>query len=74
MNVDNGNTLVELRPVTGRTHQLRAHMKYINYPILGDKVYGDKNDGCDRLMLHAKKIEFEIEDEKYSFETETVFD
>lgn len=70
LDIKDESSLVELKPVTGRTHQLRAHMKYINHSILGDKVYGDKNDGYERLMLHAKKIEFELGMEKYSFETE----
>ncbi len=60
----NGNTLVELNPVTGRTHQLRAHMKYINHPIVGDKVYGNKEIVSD-LRLHAEKIEFELNGKEY---------
>ena len=47
--------LVELRPTTGRTHQLRVHMKFLGHPILGDKVYG--NERADRLYLHAHKLE-----------------
>jgi len=47
-------SLVELRPTTGRTHQLRVHMKYLGHPILGDAVYGKKKD---RLYLHAKSLE-----------------
>jgi len=50
-------SLVELRPVTGRTHQLRVHMSYINTPILGDRVYGK---AADRLYLHAHKLEITI--------------
>ena len=47
-------SLVELRPTTGRTHQLRVHMKYLGHPILGDIVYGEASD---RLYLHAGKPE-----------------
>ncbi len=47
--------LVELKPTTGRTHQLRVHMKFLGHPILGDKVYG--NEKADRLYLHASKLE-----------------
>ncbi len=65
----NGNTLVELNPITGRTHQLRAHMKYIKHPIIGDKIYGTIIDN-QRLMLHAQKIEFILNDKKYLIETE----
>lgn len=47
-------SLVELRPVTGRTHQLRVHMAYLGAPIKGDRVYGRTSD---RLYLHAQKLE-----------------
>ncbi|NTW61639.1 RluA family pseudouridine synthase [Candidatus Saccharibacteria bacterium] len=50
-------SLVELRPKTGRTHQLRVHLSYLNAPILGDRVYGKK---ADRLYLHAAKLEITI--------------
>lgn len=53
---NNKYTLVELSPTTGRTHQLRVHMKYLGYPILGDTVYGEKK-AAPRLYLHAKKLE-----------------
>jgi 23S rRNA pseudouridine1911/1915/1917 synthase len=52
-----GKSLVELRPTTGRTHQLRVHMAYIGTPILGDRVYGQE---ADRLYLHAAKLEITI--------------
>jgi 23S rRNA pseudouridine1911/1915/1917 synthase len=50
-------SLVKLQPQTGRTHQLRVHMKYINTPILGDKVYGKS---ANRLYLHAYSLEITI--------------
>ena len=50
-------SLVELRPLTGRTHQLRVHMKYLGTPIRGDRVYGKE---ADRLYLHAKELEITI--------------
>ncbi len=50
-------SLVELSPTTGRTHQLRVHMAYINTPIRGDIVYGKAGD---RLYLHAHKLEITI--------------
>ena len=43
---------------TGRTHQIRLHMKYIGYPILGDSLYGKKSLLIDRQALHAYKIKF----------------
>jgi 23S rRNA pseudouridine1911/1915/1917 synthase len=51
-------TLVELRPATGRTHQLRVHMKKLEHPIAGDKLYG--NDSGGRLMLHAYKLQLNL--------------
>jgi len=50
-------SLVKLQPQTGRTHQLRVHMKYINTPILGDRVYGKP---AGRLYLHAFSLEITI--------------
>lgn len=50
-------TLIKLQPQTGRTHQLRVHMKYIGTPILGDKLYGKP---ADRLYLHAYSLEITI--------------
>ncbi|MCL2244731.1 MAG: RluA family pseudouridine synthase [Treponema sp.] len=51
-------SLVSLRPGTGRTHQLRVHLKFMGHPILGDPVYGysDKNFPCAGLMLHSKSL------------------
>ena len=51
-------SLLELKPITGRTHQLRVHLKYLGHPILGDKVYGDAK--ADRLFLHAASLEITI--------------
>lgn len=51
-------SLVELRPTTGRTHQLRVHMKYLGHPIVGDVVYGDGE--ADRLYLHAGELEITL--------------
>jgi len=54
---DDKHALVKLQPQTGRTHQLRVHMAYINTPILGDKVYGKP---AARLYLHAYSLEITI--------------
>lgn len=51
-------TLVKLVPITGRTHQLRVHMNYINHPLYGDYIYGEPVEGA-RVLLHCKSIEFE---------------
>jgi 23S rRNA pseudouridine1911/1915/1917 synthase len=50
-------SLVKLMPRSGRTHQLRVHMAYMNTPILGDRVYGKE---ADRLYLHAASLEITI--------------
>lgn len=52
-------TLVELKPRTGRTHQLRVHMQYIHTPIAGDRIYGDVKS-APRLCLHAHTLEITI--------------
>jgi 23S rRNA pseudouridine1911/1915/1917 synthase len=56
-----------LFPKTGRTHQLRVHMKYLNHPIVGDSLYGGSREmalGFKRLALHARKITFKTPDGK----------
>lgn len=61
-------SLVELRPFTGRTHQLRVHLEELGHPIVGDVLY----DGpvADRLYLHAKELEITIPSrERKVFET-----
>lgn len=51
-------TLVEVRPRTGRRHQIRVHFYSIGHPVVGDPVYGDKavQRSCPRLMLHALRL------------------
>ena len=52
---------LELKPKTGRTHQIRVHMKFLNHPVACDSLYDPKGfcpTGVDRLALHAKSIEF----------------
>jgi 23S rRNA pseudouridine1911/1915/1917 synthase len=44
--------------ISGRTHQIRVHMKYIRHPILGDTIYGDGEKSAERLMLHARFLDF----------------
>ncbi len=51
-------THVELKPVTGRTHQLRIHLDYIGHPIVGDTLYGGVE--APRLMLHAKSLQITL--------------
>ena len=59
-------SLVELKPQTGRKHQLRRHMKHIFHPIVGDTTHGDGKQNtfmrqqfdCHRLLLHAAELSF----------------
>ncbi len=52
-------SLIELKPKTGRTHQLRVHMQYVNTPISGDRIYGNVKS-APRLCLHAHSLEITI--------------
>lgn len=52
-------SLLELEPVTGRTHQLRVHLSEIGHPILGDTLYGGTfARAAERLLLHARSLAF----------------
>lgn len=54
------STLIELEPVTGRSHQLRVHLLALGHAIVGDKLYASQRIQVksDRLLLHARSIEF----------------
>ena len=56
----NNTTRVELEPITGRSHQLRVHLKALGHPILGDALYAPADIAArgDRLMLHACALGF----------------
>lgn len=75
----NHASLFDISPITGRTHQIRAHSAFIKMPIAGDLRYGIKNDiikksyGLKRLFLHASEIsfpEFETPDSNYHFKAD----
>ncbi len=51
------HTFLECQIETGRTHQIRVHLKSIGYPVVGDKTYGKKNND-NQMMLHAYKLVF----------------
>lgn len=54
-----GNSLLCVRLVTGRTHQIRVHLRSKGHPILGDPLYGGRRGGeASRLMLHAYRLTF----------------
>ena len=56
--------LIEVEPETGRKHQIRAHVAYLGHPILGDKLYGFKNQpspkGLNRQFLHAAYLKIKL--------------
>ena len=53
-------TLLEVKPETGRTHQIRVHFSAIGYPVVGDKVYGVKSPFLSRQFLHASRLGFKL--------------
>jgi len=55
-----GYTLLELKPRTGRTHQLRVHMAYLGCPIVGDPLYGAPQPNLGRMFLHAAELELTL--------------
>lgn len=60
---------LEVRPKTGRTHQIRVHMKYLNNPIVGDKLYAENRPyvlGFERVALHARSLTIEIPEKSLS--------
>ena len=61
----NNLTYIEVRPQTGRTHQIRVHMAYLGHPVAGDELYGGKKLGVlqekitvERQCLHAYSLSF----------------
>lgn len=62
-----GYTLIEARPITGRTHQIRVHAQYMGHSLVGDEKYGDddinrsmRELGFKRLFLHAAELGFSL--------------
>lgn len=54
-----GVTLVDVHILTGRTHQIRVHMKHLGHPVCGDPIYGSPRGAkVPRLMLHAYSLSF----------------
>ena len=53
-----GHTLLNLVLETGRTHQIRVHLSYLGYPLLGDAVYGKASSLVNRQFLHAARLGF----------------
>ncbi len=68
-------TLLEARPMTGRTHQIRVHARFAGHPVGGDEKYGDdefdraaRTLGLNRLFLHAYRLTIETDGQKLSLE------
>lgn len=65
---DEDYSYLKLKPKTGRTHQIRVHLRAIDRPVVGDKIYGahkidvSNNLGFDRMALHAHILEIELPD------------
>jgi 23S rRNA pseudouridine1911/1915/1917 synthase len=53
-------TLVEVSPLTGRTHQIRIHLSAIGCPVMGDPIYGIKSAHLDRQFIHAYRLGFRL--------------
>ena len=70
--VNNKYTFLELKPITGRKHQLRKQLYNIGNPVVGDNKYGISkiHNKFKNLMLHAYKIKFMINKVKYNFEAD----
>jgi 23S rRNA pseudouridine955/2504/2580 synthase len=76
-----GYTLVEVKPVTGRTHQIRVHCQYAGHPIAGDVKYGLDEDnaalkqiGLARLFLHAHRLTIPMPDSQQHMTTDAPLD
>ncbi len=66
------HTFLEVHPITGRTHQIRLHMLFINCPVAGDTLYGKRGGSIllKRLFLHASRLQIRLpgESELHTFE------
>ncbi len=63
-------SLLEVKLITGRTHQIRVHFAAVGHPLLGDSLYGNRSELIQRQALHAWKISFLWKGKQYSFHAE----
>ena len=63
------HTLLALRLETGRTHQIRVHMSYLDHPLAGDDLYGGSMDRIGRHCLHCHKVWFTLNGKEISIES-----
>ena len=70
-----GATLIEAKPITGRTHQIRVHAQHAGHPIMGDPKYASEDQllfarstGLKRLFLHAHQLGFKLDGKRYTLE------
>lgn len=66
-------TYLEAYPKTGRTHQIRVHLKSVGHPVVGDSLYAEGKEkilGFSRLALHAFALEFTLDGKKFRFEAD----
>lgn len=70
-NKDKNTSIVEVDVFNAKTHQIRAHLAFLGYSLVGDNKYGDKDKnkefGTKKQKLLSYKLEFKIEDEKYQY-------
>jgi len=64
------SSLVEVKPHTGRTHQIRVHCAAIGHPLIGDHLYGKKSLHINRQALHALSLAFTFGQKNYNFSSE----
>lgn len=60
------HALLEVHPITGRTHQIRVHLSYLDIPVVGDRTYGRRHPSIemDRFFLHAKSLTIKLPGER----------